>query len=142
METILEYNSKVPSTEEALVIAEVAKTYHLYDFISTIICERNNYNLNEIKEYIEGTTRPKSYIGIKDIETAVQLITTAMANNEKIRIVGDYDVDGVTSTYVLLTVFETLSYPHISHYLPVREKDGYGLNPDIVERAQIGRAHV
>ena len=58
-----------------------------------------------------------------------------MAKDEKIRSVGDYDVDGVTSTYVLLTVFEALGYKQISHYLPLREKDGYGLNKDIVEKA-------
>ena len=135
MQTILEHKQQSYTKEEQCVIDEVSSTYKLYDFVAAIICMRNAFNLDEIKEYILGTTRPKSYKGLKDIEKAISLITESISLNEKIRIVGDYDVDGVTSTYVLLTVFEALNYPHISHYLPVREKDGYGLNPDIVANA-------
>lgn len=135
MQTILEHQQQSYTKEEQMIINEVASTYKLYDFIAAIICTRNKFDLDEIKEYIIGTTRPKSFKGLKDIEKAVELITKSISLNEKIRIVGDYDVDGVTSTYVLLTVFEALNYPHISHYLPVREKDGYGLNPDIVATA-------
>ena len=135
MHTILEHVKKAYSDAEIAVIKETSVAYGLYDFIAAIICERNGFNPKEIDEYISGTNRPKNFVGIKDIEKAVHLIAEAMAKDEKIRIVGDYDVDGVTSTYVLLTVFEALGYKQISHYLPLREKDGYGLNKDIVENA-------
>ena len=135
MKTILEHEEKKYSNEQLSIIQEVAKTYDLYDFIAAIICERNNFNLNEIKEYILGTNRPKHFEGLKDIHLAVDIIAKAINNQEKIRVVGDYDVDGVTSTYVLISVFEALHYPHMDHYLPVRETDGYGLNPSIVETA-------
>ena len=135
MQTILEHIKKAYSDTEKLIITKVQELYHLYDFIAAIICERNNFDLKEIDEYINGTQKPKHFTGMKDIEKATKLIAAAMSKNEPIRIVGDYDVDGVTSTYVLLTVFEALGYKPISHYLPVREKDGYGLNKDIVENA-------
>lgn len=135
MQTILEHKQQNFTIEEQAMIKEVASTYKLYDFVAAIICSRNAFNPDEIKEYILGTHKPKTFKGLKDIEKATSLIVESMALHEKIRIVGDYDVDGVTSTYVLLTVFEVLNYPHISHYLPVREKDGYGLNPDIVDQA-------
>lgn len=135
MQTILEHVKKAYSEAEMAVIKETSLAYGLYDFIAAIICERNQFNAKEIDEYISGTNKPKNFTGIKDIEKAVHLIAAAMARQEKIRIVGDYDVDGVTSTYVLLTVFEALGYKEISHYLPLREKDGYGLNKDIVENA-------
>lgn len=135
MQTILEHVKKAYSDEEMTVINKTSLAYGLYDFVSAIICERNGFNEKEIEEYIKGTTRPKNFIGIKDIEKAVALIANVMHKNEMIRIVGDYDVDGVTSTYVLLTVFEALGYKQISHYLPLREKDGYGLNKDIVDNA-------
>lgn len=135
MQTILEHVKKAYSESEQNIIEQVKKQYHLYDFIAALICERNQFNLKEIDEYINGTTRPKNFIGIKDIDKATHIIADCMSRNESIRIVGDYDVDGVTSTYVLLTVFEALGYQHISHYLPLREKDGYGLNKDIVENA-------
>ena len=135
MNTILEYAENTYTLEQKKVIETVKHTYNLYDFIAAIICERNHFDAQEIKEYIEGTTKPKSFKGIKDIDLAVKLIQKAMADHQKIRIVGDYDVDGVTSTYVLLTVFESLGYKEVSHYLPIREKDGYGLNTDIVDNA-------
>ncbi|WP_054742536.1 single-stranded-DNA-specific exonuclease RecJ [Cellulosilyticum ruminicola] len=135
MKTILEHAEKIYTPEQQSNIEEVARTYDLYDFIAAIICERNAFDLNEIKEYIVGTNRPKHFDKLKDIHLAVQIISEAMARNEKIRVVGDYDVDGVTSTYVLLSVFEALNYPHMDHYLPVRETDGYGLNPSIVDAA-------
>lgn len=135
MQTILEHVKKAYSDAELAVIKETSISYGLYEFIAAIICERNNFNPKEIDEYISGTNKPKNFVGIKDIEKAVALIADAMVKSQKIRIVGDYDVDGVTSTYVLLTVFEALGYKHISHYLPLREKDGYGLNKDIVENA-------
>lgn len=135
MKTILEYNKPIYSDEQNALIHQVMATYQLEDFIAAIICERNHFNQQEIAEYIEGTTRPKNFKGLKDIEKSVTLIAQAMSKKQKIRIVGDYDVDGVTSTYVLLTVFEALNYPFVSHYLPLREKDGYGLNKDIVQNA-------
>lgn len=140
METILEHYKKEYSKDERNLIEKIRATYNLYDFIATLICERNHFNEAEINDYIQGTTRPKSFKGLKDIDTAVTLIVETMATHGKIRIVGDYDVDGVTSTYVLLTVFEALGYTEISHYLPLREKDGYGLNTSIVENAY--RDHV
>nr|WP_302595982.1 single-stranded-DNA-specific exonuclease RecJ [uncultured Cellulosilyticum sp.] len=135
MKAILEHAQKNYTPQQVDIIQEVAATYDLYDFIAAIICERNNFDLHEVKEYIIGTKRPKHFDGLKDIHLAVKLIEEAMSRNEKIRVVGDYDVDGVTSTYVLLSVFEALNYPHMDHYLPVRETDGYGLNPSIVEAA-------
>ena len=135
MQTILEHIKKAYSDAEMAIIKETSLAYGLYDFVAAIICERNHFDRKEIDEYISGTNRPKNFVGIKDIEKAVALISNAMTKQEKIRIVGDYDVDGVTSTYVLLTVFEALGYKHVSHYLPLREKDGYGLNKDIVDNA-------
>lgn len=137
METILEHSKVSFTLEEQDIIHKVIKQYNLYDFIAAIICKRNSFNLEEIKEYIEGTNRPKPFATLKDIHLAVEIIQKTMAKKKKIRIVGDYDVDGVTSTYVLLTVFEAINYPYISHYLPVREKDGYGLNKDIVDQAAL-----
>lgn len=135
MQTILEHNKKAYTDEQMAIIKDTSLAYGLYDFVSAIICERNEFKLKEIEDYISGTKKPKNFAGMKDIDKAVELISGAMVRQEKIRIIGDYDVDGVTSTYVLLTVFEALGYTPISHYLPLREKDGYGLNKEIVKSA-------
>ena len=92
MHTILEHVKKAYDETQMAVIKETSLAYGLYDFVAAIICERNGFNPKEIDEYISGTKRPKNFVGIKDIEKAVSLIAEAMSKNEKIRIVGDYDV--------------------------------------------------
>lgn len=65
---------------------------------------------------------------IPDMDKAVARIQQAMQNNEKIMIFGDYDVDGVSASYIIYVFFKKfLQYPHISIRLPHRLHDGYGI---------------
>jgi single-stranded-DNA-specific exonuclease len=65
---------------------------------------------------------------LNDMDKAVQRIITALKNNEHISIFADYDVDGVTSSFLLHTFFTRfLKYPHVSVHYPDRLKDGYGI---------------
>lgn len=65
---------------------------------------------------------------LSDMQKAVQRIISAMQNKEKIMIFADYDVDGVTSSYMLYTfVRKYIGYKDISIEYPDRFKDGYGL---------------
>ena len=63
---------------------------------------------------------------IKDMDKAVKTISAALENGEKITIYGDYDCDGVTSTYMLFSYLEALG-AEVSWYIPTRD-EGYGLN--------------
>ncbi|WP_309499681.1 single-stranded-DNA-specific exonuclease RecJ [Sulfurovum sp.] len=69
----------------------------------------------------------------KDMDKATQRIVSAIQNKEKISIIGDYDVDGVTSTTLMKLFFEEIDYP-IVWIIPNRFKDGYGLSANIVPR--------
>lgn len=71
---------------------------------------------------------------LKDCAKAVDRVRQAIENKEKILIVGDYDVDGITSTSMLMTCVPLLG-ADINFYLPNRLKDGYGLSVKIVEKA-------
>jgi single-stranded-DNA-specific exonuclease len=71
---------------------------------------------------------------LKDCAKAVDRVRQAIENKEKILIVGDYDVDGITSTSMLMTCVPLLG-ADINFYLPNRVKDGYGLSVKIVEKA-------
>ncbi len=71
---------------------------------------------------------------LKDMDVAVERILRAVNAGEKIAVFGDYDVDGVTSTAMMIKFFEKIQYP-VSFYLPHREKDGYGLRPPSVQQA-------
>ena len=69
----------------------------------------------------------------KDMDKATQRIVSAIQNKEKISIIGDYDVDGVTSTTLMKLFFEEIDYP-IEWIIPNRFRDGYGLSANIVPR--------
>ena len=70
---------------------------------------------------------------LADMETAVERILLAIKQKELIVVHGDYDVDGVTSTVLLRRTLELLG-ADVTHFLPERLKDGYGLQPAVVER--------
>ncbi len=70
---------------------------------------------------------------LTDLPVAVERIMTAIAGKERIAIHGDYDVDGVTSTVILRRALELLG-ADVTHFLPERLRDGYGLQPASLER--------
>lgn len=69
---------------------------------------------------------------LKDTYRAAMRIKTAIENNERIAIVGDYDVDGIVSTVVMSEFFDVINANYIVK-IPNRFTDGYGLNPDIID---------
>src|SRR5438552_11244108 len=70
---------------------------------------------------------------LADMGVAVERIFAAIARKERIAIHGDYDVDGVTSTVILRRSLELLG-ADVTHFIPERLKDGYGLQPVAIER--------
>lgn len=72
---------------------------------------------------------PESF---KDIHRATQRVKEAILSNEKITIVGDYDVDGVISTTIMIDFFNTIGYA-VEYIIPNRFEHGYGLSPKITE---------
>ncbi|MDY6084317.1 MAG: single-stranded-DNA-specific exonuclease RecJ [Dialister sp.] len=70
---------------------------------------------------------------MKGMEAAVSRIYSALENHEKIVIYGDYDVDGITSTSILVRYFRSIG-ANVSYYIPAREKEGYGLNAKAIEK--------
>lgn len=74
---------------------------------------------------------------LKDITKASLRVKQAIENNETITIVGDYDVDGVVSTTIMLDFFNKINYK-VNHIIPNRFLHGYGLSPKIVELIDTG----
>jgi len=70
---------------------------------------------------------------LKNIDIATNRIIKAIKNNEKIVLVGDYDVDGVTASTIVNQFFKQINYP-IKIIIPDRFKDGYGLTPKIMDK--------
>ncbi|HID38665.1 MAG TPA: single-stranded-DNA-specific exonuclease RecJ [Calditrichaeota bacterium] len=69
---------------------------------------------------------------LPDMDIGVERIIRAIKNNEKIFIYGDYDVDGITSTALMIYFFNKINYP-VQYQLPHRERDGYGLRISSVD---------
>lgn len=89
------------------------------DFASFLRCEKTNIH------------SPKKML---HMEEAVDIILDAVAKNEKIRVIGDYDIDGINSTYILYTGIRRVG-GDVSYAIPRRIEDGYGINPEMVEAA-------
>lgn len=71
---------------------------------------------------------------MKDLEKAVIRVEQAIQQNEKILIFGDYDVDGITSSALMMIALLPL-HPKVNFFLPHRVRDGYGISTKIVDRA-------
>ena len=67
------------------------------------------------------------------LEAAVDRLELAIANRERISVHGDYDVDGITSTVILRRALELLG-GNVGHFIPERLTDGYGLQPNTIDR--------
>jgi single-stranded-DNA-specific exonuclease len=70
---------------------------------------------------------------LADMATAVDRLLAAIERRERIAIHGDYDVDGVSSTVILRRALELLG-ADVGHFIPERLRDGYGLQPQAIER--------
>ncbi|WP_457607397.1 single-stranded-DNA-specific exonuclease RecJ [Nitratifractor sp.] len=75
---------------------------------------------------------PDPYV-FKDMERAVERIARAIEKGERIVLIGDYDVDGVSSTSIMRLFFEEIDAP-LEWIIPNRFRDGYGLSPGILDR--------
>ena len=100
----------------------------------------------EMRKYLYGTL-DELYDGslMKDMGKAVKILTEKFKAGKKIRIIGDYDIDGVCATYLLLTGLrraagnvntEDQSGMLIDYEIPDRIKDGYGINESIIRQAE------
>lgn len=70
---------------------------------------------------------------LKNSKKAAERIAHAIKNKERITLVGDYDVDGVTSTSIMVLFFREINYP-LTAIIPNRFRDGYGVNANVLQR--------
>ncbi len=87
---------------------------------------------DEIENFLFNDSNIASPFTIRDMDKAVERITQAIDDNELICVYGDYDVDGITSTAILFSYFETIG-ANAMFYIPSREDEGYGMNNGAVD---------
>jgi single-stranded-DNA-specific exonuclease len=137
METLRgeKYLWRLPKSDQK-VLLELARTYNLSLPIAETLCSRGYVTKEEIDSYLfssfeKDVAHPKL---MKDAQHAVERILKAIENNEKTLVFGDYDVDGITSSALMMLCLKPLG-ANINFFLPHRVKDGYGLSVKVVERA-------
>lgn len=113
----------------------IGKRFGIDPVIARIIRNRDIITEEEVGSYLNGSIEdlPSSHL-FKDIEKAAEILADKIRQKKKIRIIGDYDIDGVQSTYILWEGIERLGGV-VEAVIPDRIKDGYGVNEHLVELA-------
>lgn len=115
-----------PDTE---AVSKMSQHLPCHAITAAVLINRNLTSAREATRFLKSSLdmiRPP--FGLKDMDVAISRIYRAIAENENIMIFGDYDVDGITATAVMLEFFKHIG-SHASYYIPHRIKEGYSLQP-------------
>lgn len=114
---------------------QIGQQFHIDPVIARLIRNRDVVREEKIREYLLGTVEdiPSPWL-MKDMEKAVDILERKIQQQAKIRIIGDYDIDGVTSTYILLKGLTRIG-ANVDTYIPDRVADGYGIHEHLIDRA-------
>lgn len=114
---------------------EMAKKYGIDPLIARIIRNRDIIDEKEITEYLYGGKEALHNPHLlKDVDKAAEIIAEGIAEKKTMRIIGDYDIDGVNATYILLDGIRRCG-GNVDAAIPDRMKDGYGINEHLIEQA-------
>ena len=113
----------------------LAARFGIDPVLARIIRNRDVITEKEYEEYLFGTLDSvHSPETMMDIELGADIIASSIEAGESIRIVGDYDVDGVMSTCILFDALNRAN-ARVSYTIPHRVNDGYGINEQIIQKA-------
>lgn len=118
----------------------IGERFGIDQVTARIIRNRDVIGEKAIEKYLHGSRKDfYSPWLLKDMEKAVAILQEKIENRNRIRIIGDYDIDGVMSTYILLESLRGLECD-VDMMIPNRITDGYGINEHLIEQAwQEGR---
>lgn len=113
----------------------IAEKYQISPIIARLMRNRDVIGDDAIDFYLNGTVEDL-YDGLlmKDMDRAVDILKEKIEEGKKIRVIGDYDIDGVNATYILQQGLAGLG-ADVDTDIPDRIKDGYGLNQMLIDRA-------
>lgn len=128
MEKWMVYNKKAD-------FQKIGSEFGIDPVIARLMRNRDIQDMKEIRSYLYGTLAEiPSPWKMKDMERAVQILQKKITQKKKIRIIGDYDIDGVTATCILLKGLKRLN-ANVDTYIPDRVKDGYGMHEQLIDKA-------
>lgn len=122
----------------------LGKQFGINPVVARIIRNRDIITEEEYRAYLGLTNQnqeEESPFLFKDMEKAVSVISDSINRREKIRVIGDYDIDGVCSGYILVTALEKMG-ADVDFDVPDRIQDGYGLNERLILNAYEAGVHL
>ncbi|HBA50981.1 MAG TPA: single-stranded-DNA-specific exonuclease RecJ [Lachnospiraceae bacterium] len=113
----------------------IGKKYRISPVLARIIRNRDVIEDRDIDRFLNGTRADLYAPGLmKDLDRAVEILRQKIAEKKQIRIIGDYDIDGICSTYILYRGL-TACGAQVDSAIPHRIRDGYGLNEHLIQDA-------
>lgn len=114
---------------------EIGKKFNIDQVTARIIRNRDVIEDQDIDMFLNGNLENlHSPHLLKDADKLVDILQEKIKEKKKIRVIGDYDIDGVMSTFILTRALKKCG-ADVSYMIPDRVKDGYGLNVDLIDKA-------
>lgn len=114
---------------------QIAEKYHITPVLARIMRNRDVVGDEEIRKFLHGDLQDlNNPFLMKELEQAAEIILKKIREEKHIRIIGDYDVDGICATHILLKGIRELG-GKVDTVIPHRLKDGYGLNEHLIKTA-------
>lgn len=114
---------------------EIAAKYHISPILARLIRNRDVAEDAQIDRYLSGTAADLyDGMGMKDMDRAVEILKEKIREHAPIRVIGDYDIDGVNASYILQKGLSGLGAV-VDTDIPDRIRDGFGLNKMLVDKA-------
>lgn len=113
----------------------IAEKFQIDQVTARLIRNRDIVGDEAMEEYLHGdiSSLHNPHL-MKDMEKATEILTRKIREGKRIRVIGDYDIDGVNATYILYRGFKRCG-ADVDVDIPDRMKDGYGINEHLIERA-------
>jgi len=114
------------------IVDKLKQEYNFSEILSRLIISRK-FDNDEIATINADLDLNNVFLNNKDFSQSINLVVNSINNNEKICILGDYDVDGSAATSLFIKFFEDINHPFF-YYIPDREKDGYGATKKLFKK--------
>lgn len=117
-------------------VEEISKKHRISPFLSRLLINRDIVEDRDIEAYLNKDVN-LLYDGslLSDMDRGIESLIEDINSAKSIRIVGDFDVDGVMSVYILYKGLKALN-AKVDYIIPNRVEDGYGINKDIIKKAK------
>lgn len=114
---------------------KISKDFNIDPVLARVIRNRDIISYEEIEAYLNGEIKDmhSPYL-LKDMDKSINILLEKINNKKSIRIIGDYDIDGICSTYILLSGLRKAG-AQVDIDIPDRIIDGYGINKNLINKA-------